>query len=156
MGAKIYFLDAWVSWSLFFMFILSVGLMLCGKTAESKDKVKQRAPEQRTQGRVLGVWILHPTPQMWPPVQRMTGRLASSHSFRDITIWQLSSVSPGGNRAMFRSFSLNWLWTSPWQQYTTAGRGSSGKFWGYTWKVAHLWRTSFHQPKVETSCVSAV
>lgn len=28
--------------------LLSVGRLLCGKTAESKDKVKQRAPEQNT------------------------------------------------------------------------------------------------------------
>lgn len=98
---------------------------------ERLQKVKTKLSKEhlsRTQGRVLGVWILHPTPQMWPPVPTMTGRLASSHSFRDITIWQLSSVSPGGNRAMFRSFSLNWLWTSPWQQYTTAGRDLQESF----------------------------
>lgn len=94
-------------------------LVCCCVERLSKAKTKlSKGQLSRTQGRVLGIWVLHPTPQMWPPVQRMTGRLASSHSFQDITLWQLSSVSPGGDRAMFQSFSLNWLWTSPWGNST--------------------------------------
>ena len=122
MGAKIFI--SWMPGSLEACSLCSHlrdSCLLVWCSVERLQKVKTKLSKEhlsRTQGRVLGVWILHPTPQMWPPVQRMTGRLASSRSFRDRTIWQLSSVSPGGNRAMFWSFSLNWLWTSPWGNST--------------------------------------